>query len=282
MGHAMTFWRAQQRAHAAGGTLILRIEDVDEDRCRTEFTTALMQDLRWFGIEWQEGPDNSGPFAPYLQSERHSCYFEAWRTLRAAGFIYPCKCSRKDVIAASLAPHDENEEPIYPGTCRPPGFSAGTALPAAETEVVQAIRLPPQAPGPTHWRFRVADGERIEFFDQRLGNQSAVAGRDFGDFIVWRRDNIPAYQLTAVVDDAAMQISEVVRGEDLLVSTFRQLLLYRALGLLPPEFVHAPLLLDESGKRLAKRHGSLSLRRLRECGMGPGELRALYSCSRSF
>jgi glutamyl/glutaminyl-tRNA synthetase len=277
----MTFWRAQQRARAAGGTLILRIEDVDEDRCRMEFTSALMQDLRWFGIEWQEGPDNSGPFAPYLQSARHSCYLEAWRTLGAAGFIYPCKCSRKDVMAASLAPHDENEEPIYPGTCRPPGFSAGAALPTADKEVVQATRLRLQAPGPTHWRFRVPDGEGIEFFDQHLGNQSAVAGRDFGDFIVWRRDNIPAYQLTAVVDDAAMQISEVVRGEDLLVSTFRQLLLYRALGLLPPKFFHAPLLLDESGKRLAKRHGSLSLRRLRECGIRPEELRALYSCSRS-
>ena len=281
IGHAMTFWRAQERARAAGGTLILRIEDVDEDRCRTEFTTALMQDLRWFGIEWQEGPDNSGPFAPYLQSERHSCYLEAWRTLRAAGFIYPCSCSRKDVVAASLAPHEENDEPIYPGTCRPPGFCAGAGMSAADKQVVQATRLPLQASGATHWRFRIPDGEQIEFFDQHLGKQSAVAGRDFGDFIVWRRDNLPAYQLTVVVDDAAMQISEVVRGEDLLVSTFRQLLLYRALGLLPPKFFHAPLLLDESGKRLAKRHGSLSLRTLRECGIRPEELRALCSCSRS-
>jgi len=128
----------------------------------------------------------------------------------------------------------------------------------------------------THWRFRVPDGERIEFVDERVGKQSAVAGRDFGDFIIWRRDDVPAYQLAVVVDDAAMRISEVVRGEDLLVSTFRQLLLYRALDLMPPRFFHAPLVVDESGKRLAKRHGSLSLRALRESGFAAEELRARY------
>jgi glutamyl-tRNA synthetase len=122
----------------------------------------------------------------------------------------------------------------------------------------------------------VPDGERIEFVDERVGRHAAVAGRDFGDFIVWRRDDVPAYQLAAVVDDAAMRISEVVRGEDLLVSTFRQLLLYRALDLMPPRFFHAPLVVDESGKRLAKRHGSLSLRALRERGALPEELRARY------
>ncbi|PYK66294.1 MAG: hypothetical protein DME45_12820 [Verrucomicrobia bacterium] len=110
---------------------------------------------------------------------------------------------------------------------------------------------------------------RLEFIDERVGKQSAVAGRDFGDFIIWRRDAVPAYQLAVVVDDAAMQISEVVRGEDLLMSTFRQLLLYRALDLRSPKFYHAPLVLDESGKRLAKRHGALSLRALRERGVSP-------------
>jgi glutamyl/glutaminyl-tRNA synthetase len=281
IGHAMTFWCAQQRAHAAGGTLVLRIEDVDRDRCRSEFTTALIEDLRWFGLHWDEGPDNGGAFAPYVQSERQSKYLAAWRTLRDGGFIYPCKCSRKDVVGASLAPHEENQEPIYPGTCRPDAFSVEATVPAVEKEVVQATGLPLQTPGSTHWRFRIPDGERIEFFDQHLGIQSAVAGCDFGDFIVWRRDNIPAYQLAVVVDDAAMQISEVVRGKDLLVSTFRQLLLYRALRLLPPKFFHVPLLLDESGKRLAKRHGSLSLRTLRECGTEPEELRALYTSAGS-
>ncbi len=287
IGHAMTFWRAQERAREAGGKLVLRIEDLDRDRCRREFADAIIEDLRWFGLDWNEGPDIGGPFLPYVQSQRRSRYLESWEKLRVGGFIYPCKCSRKDVAEASLAPHDENEEPIYPGTCRPRYFSVAAAVSAAEAES-QATRLPPQergrimpataaeTPAGTHWRFRVPDGERIEFLDARVGKQSAVAGRDFGDFIVWRRDDVPAYQLAVVVDDAAMRISEVVRGEDLLVSTFRQLLLYRALNLTPPKFFHMQLVVDESGKRLAKRHGSLSLRALRERGAVPGELRARY------
>jgi glutamyl/glutaminyl-tRNA synthetase len=149
---------------------------------------------------------------------------------------------------------------------------------AAAVSVAGQIDLPPvtaaatttaEMPGATHWRLRVPDDERINFVDERLGKQSAIAGRDFGDFVIWRRDDVPAYQLAVVVDDNAMQISEVVRGEDLLMSTFRQLLLYRALGLRPPKFYHAPLVLDESGKRLAKRRGALSLRALRERGLSP-------------
>ena len=291
IGHAATFWRAQERARVAGGKLVLRIEDLDRHRCRREFADAMIQDLRWFGLDWNEGPDIGGPFIPYVQSQRRSRYLEAWEKLRIGGFIYPCNCSRKDVAEASLAPHDENEEPIYPGTCRPRYFSVAAAVSAAEGENLQATRLPPQGRGKimpaataataetpieTHWRFRVPDGERVDFVDERVGRQSAVAGRDFGDFIVWRRDDVPAYQLAVVVDDAAMRISEVVRGEDLLVSTFRQLLLYRALDLIPPKFFHTPLLVDESGKRLAKRHGSLSLRALRERGAVPEELRARY------
>jgi glutamyl/glutaminyl-tRNA synthetase len=275
IGHAMTFWWAQKRARAADGKLVLRIEDLDPNRCRREFADAIIKNLHWFGLDWNEGPDIGGPFAPYVQSQRRSRYLESWEKLRVVGFIYPCKCSRKDVAEASLAPHDENEEPIYPGTCRPPHFPVAATVSAAEGGS-QATRLPPQergrimpaataeTPAGTHWRFRVPDGERIEFVDERVGKQSAVAGRDFGDFVVWRRDDVPAYQLAVVVEDAAMRISEVVRGEDLLVSTFRQLLLYRALNLTPPKFFHTPLVLDESGKRLAKRHGSLSLRALRE------------------
>jgi glutamyl/glutaminyl-tRNA synthetase len=280
LGHAMTFWRAQERARAAGGKLILRIEDLDRDRCRTEFTGAIREDLRWFGLHWDEGPDVGGPFAPYLQSERRRYYSEAWQKLRTAGFIYPCKCSRKDVAQASLAPHDENEEPIYPGTCRPNSSAVEGAVSAAKEQTVQISRLPLQMPARTHWRFRVPDGEQIEFVDEHVGKQSAVAGREFGDFIVWRRDDIPAYQLAVVVDDAAMQITEVVRGQDLLMSTFRQLLLYRALGLQPPKFYHAPLVLDEYGKRLAKRDAAVSLRALRERGATPKELRAEYLSSR--
>ena len=262
IGHALTFWRAQERARAAGGKLILRIEDLDRDRCRREVADAMIKDLHWFGLDWDEGPDIGGPFAPYLQSRSRFRYLEAWEELRLRGFIYPCKCSRKDVAEASLAPHDENEEPIYPGTCRP-------RLQRSRASTLDV------AAG-THWRFRVPDGERIEFVDERVGKQAAVAGHDFGDFIIWRRDDVPAYQLAVVVDDAAMRISEVVRGEDLLVSTFRQLLLYRALDLVSPRFFHTELIADESGKRLAKRHGSLSLRALRESGLAPEELRARY------
>jgi glutamyl/glutaminyl-tRNA synthetase len=287
IGHAMTFWRAQERAREAGGRLVLRIEDLDRDRCRREFADAIIEDLRWFGLDWNEGPDIGGPFAPYVQSQRRSRYLESWEKLLVGGFIYPCKCSRKDVAEASLAPHDENEEPIYPGTCRPrPQLSlVSTAdIVAAAVSAAGQRDLPPataaatqlKPPAGTHWRFRVPDGERTEFVDERLGKQSAVADRDFGDFIVWRCDDVPAYQLAVVVDDDVMRISEVVRGEDLLVSTFRQLLLYRALTLTPPKFFHTPLVVDESGKRLAKRHSSLSLRALRERGAVPEELRARY------
>jgi glutamyl-tRNA synthetase len=285
IGHAVTFWRAQERARAASGKLVLRIEDLDRDRCRREFADAVIEDLHWFGLDWDEGTEIGGPFAPYIQSQRRSRYLEAWEKLRLRGLIYPCKCSRKDVADASLAPH-ENEEPIYPGTCRPrlPRSLASTAdVVAAAASAAGQRNLPPvtavttsAATATAHWRFRVPDGERIEFVDERIGRQSAVAGRDFGDFIVWRRDDVPAYQLAVVVDDAAMRISEVVRGEDLLLSTFRQLLLYRALDLMSPRFFHTSLVVDESGKRLAKRHGSLSLRALRESGLPPEELRARY------
>ena len=246
VGHAATFWIAQERARAADGELILRIEDIDAARCRAEFRDALIEDLRWFSFTWDEGP--------YLQSERRAFYLEAWKQLLSRGAIYPCTCSRKDVQSAALAPHDENEEPIYPGTCRERSVDV-------------------DSPAGVNWRFRVPDGEQLLFVDGRVGAQTAVAERDFGDFIVWRRDDVPAYQLAVVVDDDAMRISEVVRGEDLLTSTFRQLLIYRALDLQPPKFFHAPLIRDQSGRRLAKRHASLSLRALRESGVTPEQLR---------
>jgi glutamyl-tRNA synthetase len=217
-----------------------------------------MEDLHWFGLRWDEGPDVGGPYAPYRQSERRAFYFAAWQKLRAGGFIYPCSCSRRDVLEAAGAPHHENDEPIYPGTCRP--SSGGVA--AAKT------------PDGFHWRFRVPERAILTFLDGNLGKQTATAGHDFGDFVVWRKDDTPAYQLAVVVDDAAMQISEVVRGADLLTSTFRQLLLYEALVLEPPRFYHAPLVLDSLGQRLAKRHASLSLRALRAAAKRPEELRA--------
>jgi glutamyl-tRNA synthetase len=255
LGHAKTFWTAQQRALEAHGTLVLRSEDLDRSRCRAEFATAMFEDLRWFGLRWHEGPDCGGPFAPYTQSERIGFYRAAFQRLRAAGFLFPCTCSRQDVLRAIQAPHAGEDEPLYAGTCR--GKTA-----------------PPDAP--VNWRFRVPDGEAIEFTDEREGPQRFVAGSDFGDFVVWAREGFPAYQLAVVVDDAAMRITEVVRGADLLKSTARQLLVYRALGLTPPKFFHCPLVTDSSGTRLAKRRDALSLRALRESGRTPEQVRSAW------
>jgi len=256
LGHARTFWAAQQRALSQGGTLIFRNEDLDRSRCKPEFVSAMFDDLKWFGFDWQEGPDCGGQFGHYNQSERMSFYCAAFDQLRATGLIYPCTCSRKDIAASSHAPHaEEDDEPIYAGTCRE----------NRESETVNRK---------FSWRFRVPDGEIVSFTDNNLGPQSFVAGKNFGDFVIWRHDDVPAYQLACVVDDDAMQISEVVRGADLLVSTARQILLYRALGLRVPRFFHCPLMTDDAGIRLAKRHDSLSLRKLRERGETPEMLRS--------
>ena len=251
-GHALTFWRAQERCRARHGTLVLRVEDLDRDRCRPEFREGLREDLEWFGLQWDEGP--------FLQSDRRPLYLEAWKRLRDRGLVYPCNCSRRDVLSAVGAPHAEEEEPIYPGTCRPISLT----FPAAED------------PAGVNWRFRVPEGEAMQFLDRCAGLQWAVAGVEFGDFIVWRKDDIPAYQLAVVVDDAAMRVTEVVRGADLLRSTFRQLLLYRALDLAPPGFCHLPLVTDSLGKRLAKRDDALSLRTLRLAGLAPDEIRRRF------
>lgn len=265
LGHAATFWTAFERAREAGGSLLLRNEDLDASRCRPEFVEAMHEDLRWFGIEWQEGPDIGGPFAPYNQSARRQFHIEGWRKLLEKGAIYPCSCSRRDVLQAAGAPHAGEEEPIYPGTCRK---RAGIS-PFSEGHPAR----PDPARAGVSWRFRVPDGEEISFEDGGQGPQSFLAGKDFGDFVVWRKDDVPAYQLAVVVDDDAMKITEVVRGSDLLLSTARQILLYRALDLPLPRFHHAPLITDQHGERLAKRHESLSLRALRATGASPHTLR---------
>ena len=277
VGHARTFWTAWQRARDAGGALIMRMEDLDPDRSRATYADAALEDLRWLGIRWHEGPDRGGPYVPYMQSKRRPAYFEVWRRLLTGGFLFPCRCSRKDLAAALGAPHESasrsatghhgfkfeglDDEPIYPGTCR------------------HETWLAPQLPGPTgvdperpdgaNWRFRVPDGQVIEFEDLNLGPQRFVAGVDFGDFVVWRRDGVPSYQLACVADDIAMGITEVVRGADLLKSTARQILLYRALGIEPPQWFHCRLVVDHNGRRLAKRHDALSLRALRQRGLTP-------------
>lgn len=256
VGHACTFWTAYQRALAHDGTLVFRNEDLDPQRSKPEFATAMLDDLRWLGIRWQEGPDVGGPFAPYEQSRRRSFYREAWRKLRDGGFVYPCFCSRKDLALAPTAPNEGDDEPMYPGKCR--------------ERISEARQY--ESPAAVNWRFRIPDGEAIWFDDAGQGKQSYVAGSDFGDFVVWRRDDVPAYQLAVVVDDEAMQITEVVRGADLLKSTARQLLLIRALGYRTPSYFHCDLVRDESGVRLAKRHDALSLRALRASGLSPREV----------
>jgi glutamyl/glutaminyl-tRNA synthetase len=256
LGHACTFWTAYQRARMHGGKLVLRNEDLDPQRSRAEFATAMIEDLCWLGIDWDEGPDIGGPCGPYLQSERRNSHLAAWKTLRDGGIIYPCLCSRKDLAASASAPHDADDEPLYPGTCR--------------CRVPEASRY--GSPAGANWRFRVPDGEAIRFTDLRQGVQEYVAGRDFGDFVIWRRDDVPAYQLAVVVDDAEMRITEVVRGTDLLKSTARQILLQRALNLSAPDYYHCDLLRDENGVRLAKRSDALSLRHLRQIGCSPEEV----------
>jgi glutamyl-tRNA synthetase len=278
LGHARTFWIAAERAWQNHGQLIFRNEDLDSQRCRKEFVAAMFEDLRWVGIEWGEGPDCGGPYGPYAQSERRSFYIEAWKSLLDRGFIYACTCSRKDVTVSAGAPNEGDDEPVYPGTCRPldwQGSVSGTAsLRGRGTAEAAVSTYSDSQPAGVNWRFRVPDHEEICFTDRHLGPQRFVAGRDFGDFIVWRRDDVPAYQLAVVIDDSAMRITEVVRGADLLKSTARQILLFRALGLAAPDYYHCDLVRDDAGARLAKRHDALSIRRLRELGWTPEQVRA--------
>ncbi len=259
LGHARTFWTASRRAQRAGGTLVLRNDDLDSTRYRMDFAQAMLEDRRWLGLSWDEGPDVGGPHGPYSQSERIPISRAALARLHESGLIYPCSRSRRDVIEAAGAPHEggAEDEPLYPAAFRP---DPGAALPPLGDSIE------------VNWRQRVPDGAAMEFIDGRLGPQRAVAGTDFGDFPVWRKDDCPSYQLACAVDDAEMGITEVVRGADLVRSTFRQLLILRALGHAPPSYCHCPLMRDDAGERLAKRHDALSLRALRERGVAPESL----------
>lgn len=264
VGHARTFAVAAERAGVAG--FVLRIEDLDGPRCRPEYAAAALDDLRWLGLAWNEGPDVGGPHAPYVQSERAAWYLEIWRRLEATGLIYPSPHSRRDVEAAATAPHEA--EPHAAGESSRPADGEPIFPPALRP----AQRERAGEPGGVPWRFRVPDGRVIEFQDGLCGTVRRTAGLDFGDFVVWRRDDLAAYELAVVADDHAMAIEEVVRGADLLTSTARQLLLYEALGWTPPAFAHPPLVCDSSGRRLAKRTGGLAIRDLRAAGWSPAEV----------
>lgn len=251
LGHAATFWTAYQRTQQHHGALLLRNEDLDPQRSKQEFVDAMLEDLAWLGIEW------TPPII--MQSERLALYRDSFEQLLEAGCVYPCSCSRRELALMVAAPHeDTDDEPVYDGRCRPnPG----------------KVRVFEEG---VNYRFRVLDGEEIRFVDGNMGEQYFTADVDFGDFLVWRKDGLPSYQLACVVDDAAMGVTEVVRGADLLKSTARQLLLQRALGVPSVAYFHTHLVRDERGMRLAKRHDALAIRTLREHGMTPAQVVAMF------
>jgi glutamyl-tRNA synthetase len=262
LGNARTALVSWLTARAAGGAYLLRVEDLDGPRVRPGLEARILSELRWLGLDWDEGPDVGGPAGPYRQSERLPRYTEALDRLRARGRVYPCFCSRAEVAAAAQAPHGPGDDgPRYPGTC--------ARLDAAEVGRRAASRRPA-------WRFRVPP-RAVEFEDGVHGAQAVDVAAATGDFVVARADGIPAYQLAVVVDDAAMGITDVVRGDDLLPSAARQLLLYEALGLAAPRFAHVPLVTGEDGARLAKRHGALSVGDLRDRGADPAAVVALLA-----
>jgi glutamyl-tRNA synthetase len=257
-GHARTFAAAADRATQAGGELLLRIEDIDPQRCRPAYLAAIVEDLAWLGLHWQPAPSTeAGPGGAYLQSRARQRHEEAWRTLARGGFLY-------------LSPHSRREiRELLPGTER----DGGTRFPLSLRE--PPPREIPRHPGSNNWRFRVPEGRVVRFTDARCGPLAFTAGEDFGDFLVWRRDDAPAYELAGAVDDLAQEITEVVRGEDLLLSTARQLLLLEALGGSPPTYCHLPLVRDPTGRRLSKTERDLALRELRARGHSPSEVLAM-------
>jgi glutamyl-tRNA synthetase len=242
LGLARTALLGWLRARRLSGSFVLRIEDIDGPRVVAGSAERLAADLAFLGLDWDEGPDRGGPYAPYVQSQRLGLYREALAQLGALGRVYACSCSRKEIAIAS-APHGPSEfGPVYSGRCR-----GG----------------PERPEGPHALRFRVPERLPIAH-DARLGELDNLAR---GDFVVQRADGLVSYQLAVVVDDIAMRMTEVLRGEDLAGCTGWQLALYEALGAPAPAFMHVPLLLDESGKRLAKRDGARSIGELRQSGV---------------
>lgn len=253
IGNARTALLAWLQMRSAGGTFVLRMENIDKPRSRPALAMQIVDDLRWLGLDWEEGPDVGGPYGPYVQSMREDLYESALEKLRGDGLLYPCYCSRAELAAIASAPHGlSSEGPVYPGTCR-------TLAP--ELLAAKAAVKPPSL------RFIVPDAT-IRFDDAVAGAQiaSAAAG---GDFVVRRADGLYGYQLAVVVDDAAMRITDVLRGDDLLDSTPRQLMLYEALGLPAPRFAHVPLLVGSDGRRLSKRDGAISVAEMRAAGTAP-------------
>lgn len=251
VGNARTYLIAWLSARSRGGRIILRIEDIDSPRVKPGAQDQAIEDLRWLGLDWDEGP--------IVQTERLHLYECALSRLQAQEIVYPCTCSRGDIERAASAPHAEHEGPMYPGTC-------------AHRRAADAASLPQ----PYGWRCR-AHAQPQEFDDLLRGRTLVEAAK--GDFVAWKSAGTPAYQLAVVVDDAAMGITEVIRGDDLMPSTPRQLLLYRALGLTPPRFAHVPLVVGPNAQRLAKRHGDTRLSTLRAAAVAAEALVGLLAWS---
>ncbi|MDQ6419520.1 tRNA glutamyl-Q(34) synthetase GluQRS [Paenibacillus sp. LHD-117] len=256
IGNAFAALAAWLQIRQAGGEFLLRIEDIDKPRSRPAFADQQQDDLLWLGLDWDEGPRVGGPHTHYEQSKREELYEAALDQLRLAGKLYPCYCSRAELASIASAPHGlSSEGAAYPGFC------------SQLTEEEQAAKAIAKEPA---IRFRMP-GAPISFMDAFAGKQT-YDGDALGDFVVKRADGMFSYQLAVVVDDAAMGITDVVRGADLLDSTPRQLALYAALDLRPPAFAHVPLLGDAGGERLSKRNKSLTLAALREEGVRPERL----------
>lgn len=256
LGNAATALIAWLHVRSHGGTMVLRIEDLDPGRSTREYAEAIVEDLRWLGLDWDEGVGCGGPYGPYVQSERAHLYRSALAQLTAEGAVYPCYCTRRELREVAQAPH-RDEGPLYPGTCR-------------NLQESDARHLRQRKPAPS-LRIRVPEVD-IAFDDLVAGPQSDALHLTSGDFVVQRADGVAAYQLAVVVDDAQMRITHVVRGDDLLASTPRQIFLYRHFGWTPPAFAHVPLLLNHNGQRLAKRDGALTLRALKQRGMKPEQI----------
>ncbi|HXR64959.1 MAG TPA: tRNA glutamyl-Q(34) synthetase GluQRS [Ktedonobacteraceae bacterium] len=257
LGNLRTALLAWLFARTRGGEFVLRIEDLDRPRVVPGASEQMLADLRWLGLDWDEGPDVGGPYAPYTQSERQTIYTEHLQRLDKTGLIYPCYCSRAEIARAASAPHGE-EGRRYPGTCR--------NLSNAQRRRHEAEGRRPAL------RLRVADERIVTFTDLLAGPVSQNVQQAVGDFILRRSDGIFAYQFAVVVDDGLMRINQVVRGSDLLSSTARQILLFEALGFPIPTFAHVPLWLDSGGQRLSKRIQSAGLAPLRAANATPEQI----------
>lgn len=253
LGGAWTALASWALARAAGGTTVLRVEDIDRPRVVAGSAERVTEDLAWLGLDWDEGPERGGPCGPYAQSERTALYERAIAELEARGLVYPCDCSRAEIARVASAPH-AGEEIVYPGTCR-------------DAARDRAFKRPPAL------RLRVPEGSHVVFDDLVRGRVEQEVDTTVGDFVLRRGDGVFAYQLVVAVDDAEMGITHVVRADDLLGSTARQLLLMRALGHeVVPAHGHVPLVVAPSGDRLAKRAGAASVRELRARGVSAAEI----------